>query len=192
MAAADQAEKLLENLRRLGTRKLVALGAIGVLVFALTGLAGYLLSRPAFEPLYSGLDRSDVSRIGSTLHESGIPFDVSSDGTSVLVAAGQTSQARMLLAERGLPANASSGYELFDKLGSLGLTSFMQEVTRVRALEGELSRTIQYLKGIRAARVHLFLPDQNALRTSKQAPTASVVIKTDVAGDATAAPAIKR
>ena len=100
-------------------------------------------------------------------------------------------QARALLAEKGLPGSPSAGYELFDKLGALGLTSFMQEVTRVRATEGELARTIQYLKGVRAARVHLVLPDGNALSVKKQTPSASVVIRTDVAGDATAAPAIR-
>ena len=60
MAAAEQAERLFESLRSLGGRKLAALGVIGVLVFALTGLAGYMLSRPSYEPLYSGLDRADV------------------------------------------------------------------------------------------------------------------------------------
>ena len=150
MSAAEQAERLFESLRRLGGRKLAALGIIGVLVFGLTGLAGYVLSRPTFEPLYSGLDRADVGRVGAALREAGISFDVSADGTSVLVPYGQTAQARMTLAEKGLPANANTGYELFDKLGSLGLTSFMQEVTRVRAIEGELARTIQLMRGIKA------------------------------------------
>ena len=62
---------------------------------------------------------------------------------------GQTAPARMLLAEKGLPASGNAGYELFDKLGSMGLTSFMQEVTRVRALEGEMARTIQAMKGVK-------------------------------------------
>ena len=62
----------------------------------------------------------------------------------------------MLLAEKGLPSSANAGYELFDKLGTLGLTSFMQEITRVRALEGEIARTIQTMKGVKAARVHSF------------------------------------
>jgi flagellar biosynthesis/type III secretory pathway M-ring protein FliF/YscJ len=68
-----------------------------------------------------------------------------------------TSRARMLLAERGLPSSNTAGYELFDQVGSLGLTSFMQEVTRVRALEGEIARTIQSINGISAARVHIVM-----------------------------------
>ena len=186
-----QFQNLYSSLRGLGRQRLMALGAAGFLVFALISIGSYFASRSSFETLYVGLTPPDISSMGRELAQAGIPFEASSDGTKLGVSIGQAEQARALLAEKGLPGSPNAGYELFDKLGALGLTSFMQEVTRVRALEGELSRTIQYLKGIRAARVHLFLPDQNALRTSKQAPTASVVIKTDVAGDATAAPAIK-
>lgn len=81
--------------------------------------------------------------MGAALKDAGIPFDISADGTSVLVSYGQTAQARMLLAEKGLPQSGKAGYELFNDLGSLGLTSFMQDITRVRALEGEIARTIQ-------------------------------------------------
>ena len=86
----------------------------------------------------------------------------------------------MLLAEKGLPTSANAGYELFDKLGSMGLTSFMQEITRVRALEGEIARTIQAMKGVKAARVHIVLPDSGSFRRSRQQPSASVIIRTEV------------
>ncbi len=117
----------------LGTRRLAALALVGGLVFALTGFAGWWLSRPSQEILYSGLAREDVAGIGAALQEAGLAFDVSADGTSVLTPVGQTSQARMILAQKGLPHSGNVGDELYDKLGSLGLTSFMQEVTRVRA-----------------------------------------------------------
>ncbi|WP_455874640.1 hypothetical protein [Rhizobium yanglingense] len=85
-----------------------------------------------------------------------------------------TGKARLLLlAERGLPDGANAGYELFDNVGSLGLTSFMQEVTRVRALEGEIGRTIQSISGITAARVHIVMPEVGNEETSvrpKQKP----------------------
>jgi flagellar M-ring protein FliF len=186
-----QLDNLYRSLLGLGRRRLIALGGAGVFVFALITIGSYFASRSSFETLYVGLTPPDISRMGATLTDAGIPFESSMDGTKLSVPVGQTEQARALLAEKGLPGSQTAGYELFDKLGALGLTSFMQEVTRVRALEGELSRTIQYLKGVRAARVHIFLPDQNALRVTKQAPSASVVIRTDVAGDSSAAPAIK-
>src|SRR5207248_478820 len=72
-----------------------------------------------------------------------------------------------------------AGNELYDKLGSLGLTSFMQEVTRVRALEGELARTIQLLRGVKAARVHIVMGEDGTFRRAKQPPSASVVIRAE-------------
>lgn len=191
MSVQDQLQKLLASLTQLGWRRLTALGLIGVAVFAITGLGGYYLSRPSMETLYAGLDRQDVSGIGAALTEAGIPFDVSADGTTVLVKYNQTSPARMLLAEKGLPHSANAGYELYDKLGSLGLTSFMQDVTRVRAMEGELARTIQTMNGIRAARVHIVLPDEGSFRRAKQPPSASVMIRSDTIADGRAAEAIR-
>src|ERR1019366_1847363 len=113
----------------------------------------------------------------------GISFDVSADGATVLVAVGQTAQARMTLAEKGLPHSGSVGNELFDKLGSLGLTSFMQEVTKVRAMEGELARTIQMMRGVKAARVHIVMADEGSFRRAKQLPSTSVVFRTESSDD---------
>ncbi|MGI3904053.1 MAG: flagellar basal-body MS-ring/collar protein FliF [Janthinobacterium lividum] len=191
MNAMDQVQRLWANLLQLGGRKLGALAAIGVAVFALVGVGGYYLSRPATETLYSGLDRGDVASIGAALHDADIPFDVSPDGSAVAVRYGQTAQARMLLAERGLPHSGNAGYELYDKMGSLGLTSFMQDVTRVRALEGELARTIQSMAGIRAARVHVVMPDEGSFRRARQPPSASVVIRASTIDDAHVAGAIR-
>ncbi|MBB4019814.1 flagellar M-ring protein FliF [Chelatococcus caeni] len=191
MTSRAQAEQLWANIRELGTRRLIALGFIGLAVFLVVGLGAYYLSRPQQEPLYTGLTREDVSRMGAVLKDAGIPFDVSADGTSVLVNYGNTARARMLLAEKGLPQSANSGYELFNDLGSLGLTSFMQEVTRVRALEGELARTIQTMSGIKAARVHIVLPDRGSFRREEQPASASVVIRTETADSVTPARAIR-
>ncbi|GGG37230.1 flagellar basal-body MS-ring/collar protein FliF [Chelatococcus composti] len=191
MNSRAQAEQLWANIRDLGTRRLIALGLIGLAVFLVVGLGAYYLSRPQQEPLYTGLSREDVSRMGAVLKDAGIPFDVSADGTSVLVNYGNTARARMLLAEKGLPQSANSGYELFNDLGSLGLTSFMQEVTRVRALEGELARTIQTMAGIKAARVHIVLPDRGSFRREAQPASASVVIRTETADSVTPARAIR-
>lgn len=187
----DRLNQLWGNLAQLGHKKLAALAMIFVLVLATTGLGAYYLSRPNFEILYAGLDREDVSRIGAALKANGIPFDISPEGNSISVHYGQTAQARMLLAERGLPQSANAGYELFDKVGSLGLTSFMQEVTRVRALEGELARTVQLIRGVKAARVHIVLPDEGSFRRAKQPPSASVVIRTESPDDSKAAHAIR-
>jgi len=187
----DRFNQFLGNLRALGSRKLLALALIVVLVMSIVSVAAFYLSRPNFETLYAGLDREDIGRIGAALRASGIPFDVNPEGNAVSVAFGQTAQARMMLAERGLPQSANAGYELFDKVGALGLTSFMQEMTRVRALEGELARTIQLIRGVKAARVHIVMPDEGSFRRAKQQPSASVIIRTEGPDDTPAAQAIR-
>ena len=191
MNALVQLEKLWKNLLGLGPRRLAVLALVGTSVFAVVGLSGYYLSRPVTTPLYSGLDRDDVVNIGAALQEVGIPFDVNADDTTVFVPVGQAARARMTLAEKGLPHSSSVGYELFDKLGSLGLTSFMQEVTRVRAMEGELARTIQMMQGVKAARVHIVLGDDGSFRREKQPPSASVVIRSNGSDDRSMAQSIR-
>ena len=191
MSGREHADRLLRSLLELGPRRLTALAVVGVTIFTVVILGGLYLSRPQMDVLYSGLDREDVTRIGAALNEAGIKFDVHSDGTTVLVGYGQTSPARMLLAEKGLPQSANAGYELFDQLGSFGLTSFMQDVTRVRALEGEIARTIQSLSGVKAARVHIVMADEGSFRRTQQPPSASVVIRTESASDANTAQSIR-
>ena len=178
-----QIERLWANLVGLGARRLSTLALIGVAAFVTTGLAGYYLSRPTMETLYSGLDRDDIAAIGAALREAGVPFDVNAESTVVLTPTGQTAAARMILAEKGLPRGGAIGNELYDKLGSLGLTSFMQDVTRLRALEGELARTIQMMRGVKAARVHIVLADEGSFRREREPSSASVVIRTDGGDD---------
>jgi flagellar M-ring protein FliF len=173
----EQIQQIIANLQGLGVKRLATAAAIIAIVLTVLGVGSYYLNRPAYETLYVGLERSDVNQIGMVLGESGISFDVGTDGTSVMVPAGRTAQARMLLAEKGLPSSTNAGYELFDHVGSLGLTSFMQEVTRVRALEGEIARTIQSIAGIKAARVHIVVAERANFRSNQQEPSASVVIR---------------
>ena len=89
-----QVERLWANLTGLGVRRLAALAIVGLVAFAVTGLAGYYLSRPTMETLYSGLDRDDIAAIGAALREAGVPFDVNAESTVVLTPAGQTAAAR--------------------------------------------------------------------------------------------------
>jgi flagellar M-ring protein FliF len=191
MFGLEQLEKLWSSLLGLGARRLAGLGLVGLTVFAAVGFGSFYLSRPDFETLYIGLSAQDVSRIGATLKEAGVTFDVNAQGNAVSVRRGQTAQARMLLAEKGLPTSSNAGYELFDKMGSMGLTSFMQEITRLRALEGEIARTIQAMKGVKGARVHIVLQDAGSFRRTRQQPSASVIIRTESVEDFSSAAAIR-
>ncbi len=172
-------EQLKGTLGKLGARKLIALGLVGAALMGAILYTSVYLSRPSYETLYVGLSRDDVNRMGLALGEAGIAFDVKSDGSSILVPVGKAEQARMYLAEKGLPTSNNAGYELFDNMGSLGLTSFMQEITHVRALEGEIARTIQAIRGVKAARVHIVMAEKGSFRRGDQKPSASVVIRAE-------------
>ncbi len=168
-------EQLKGTLGKLGARKLIALGLVGAALMGAILYTSIYLSRPSYETLYVGLSRDDVNRMGLALGEAGIPFDVKADGSSILVPIGKAENARMYLAEKGLPTSNNAGYELFDNMGSLGLTSFMQEITRVRALEGEIARTIQAIRGVKAARVHIVMAEKarSVVATRSRPPRSS-------------------
>ncbi|MGL4404577.1 MAG: flagellar basal-body MS-ring/collar protein FliF, partial [Notoacmeibacter sp.] len=159
---------LTRNIAALGARRLIILGLSALALTGLVFASLHYASRPEFSTLYANLDRQDVTAMGDALAREGIAFDVSSDGTTILVPPANVARARTMLAEKGLPRSMSAGYELFDHIGSLGLTSFMQEVTLVRALEGEIGRTIQTIRGVSAARVHLVLADQRGVVREKE------------------------
>jgi flagellar M-ring protein FliF len=177
MPRSEQLSRLVASLAGLGVRRLMLLGLVGLTVIGAVATASVFLGRPAMQPIYTGLSAQDVSRMTAALAEAGVAFDVNEQRSAVLVPFGQASRARSLLAQKGLPTSSRAGYELFDQMGSIGLTSFMQEVTRVRALEGEIARTIQTLDGVAAARVHLVLADPGSFRRERREPSASVLLR---------------
>ncbi len=191
MNLLEQLTKVYKNLASLGQAKLAMLAGAAILSVGLVLAAGIMVNKPAYETLYVGLEKSDVNQISLALAEANIDFNTGTAGDSIEVPVGQTGKARLYLAERGLPSSTNAGYELFDKVGSLGLTSFMQEVTRVRALEGEIARTIQQISGIAAARVHIVMPERGNFRKAEQVPTASVMIRASAQAGRESAAAIR-
>ncbi|WP_105381450.1 flagellar basal-body MS-ring/collar protein FliF [Neorhizobium alkalisoli] len=186
-----QFSQVFKNLANLGQTRLIALGAVGVLSIAIVLAAAIFVNKPSYESLYVNLDTADLNQVTMALAESNMDFEVGGDGSSIQVPVGTTSKARLLLAERGLPNSTNAGYELFDNVGSLGLTSFMQEVTRVRALEGEIGRSIQQISGVSAARVHIVMPDVGNFRRGEQKPSASVMIRASTTAGRKAASSIR-
>ncbi|QRM54213.1 flagellar basal-body MS-ring/collar protein FliF [Sinorhizobium sp. BG8] len=191
MNLLEQLKNVFNNLASLGQAKIAMLAGAGIVSIGLVLAAGLYVNKPSYETLYVGLETSDLNRISTALAEANMDFQTGSDGASIQVPVGQTGKARLFLAERGLPSSSNSGYELFDKVGSLGLTSFMQEVTRVRALEGEIARTIQEISGVSAARVHIVMPDRGNFRKAEQKPTASVMIRAGATSGRQAAASIR-
>ena len=150
----------------------VVLGLIGFLVFFATKL-----STPNMTTLYGELAQADAAGIVQELQTRNIPFEIKQNGTQIMVPQDQVMQLRLELAQQGLPSGGSIGYELFDHADSLGSTNFMQNVNLVRALEGELSRTISSINTVKNARVHLVMPRRELFSREKQEPSASIVLQ---------------
>ena len=165
-------------MKSLGPSRLAAMGAVAL------GLVGFfvfiVLRFSAIQqvPLYTGLSMDDSASIVQQLTSAGTAFTLKDNGTTILVDETKLDQTRMSLAQQGLPAGDSVGYEIFDKTDALGTTSFVQSVNALRALEGELSRTIRTIRQVDQARVHLVLPEKQLFRKDEQKPTASIVLKT--------------
>ncbi|QQP88856.1 flagellar M-ring protein FliF [Skermanella sp. TT6] len=168
---------LLQTLRNLGP---VRLAAMGVVALGLIGFFVYLMTRlstPDMALLYSDLDPKDGGAIVRQLEEQKIPHQVNAEGTRIMVPSDQVGRLRMVMAQAGLPAGGSIGYEIYDKPEGFGTTSFVQGINHLRATEGELARTVATLGPIQQARVHLVLPKREMFSRSQQAATASVFLK---------------
>ncbi len=135
------------------------------------------LAEPTYTPLYSNLDPDDAGRIVARLESLGVEHKLRGDGTTILVADDKVLRTRMAMAEEGLPSGGSIGYEIFDNREALGTTSFVQNINHLRALEGELARTIRAIRNVQAARVHLVLPKREVFAREEKKPSASIVLR---------------
>ena len=170
-------KQILDNLLALGRRRLailagVGLGGIAALLFGLS-----LVTTPDYGTLYSQLSPAGAASMEDALQKAGIASQLSPDGTTISVPRSDIARARMALAEKGLPSDGAQGWEIFDTKSVLGMDSFMQQIDRLRAMEGELARSIQTLDGVQSARVHLVLPDRQAFATTAPDPSASVIVR---------------
>lgn len=167
---------LLQMLRNLGPARLGLMGAamVGMLAFFLFLTTRMNTGQMAL--LYSDLAPGDAGQIVTKLESMQIPVTVSPDGGQIRVPVDQVGKLRMTLASEGLPNGGKIGNELFDKQSMLGVTDFQQKVTQLRALEGELARSIETLAPVKAARIHVVMPQRELFAREAQQATASVVI----------------
>ena len=163
-------------MNRIGLPRLAAMATVAVLML---GFFAFLIMRaqtPNLAPLYTGLTLEDSSAIVSELQTMNTPYELRGEGDTILVPRDQITTLRMTLAGSGLPQRGQVGYEIFDQQSTLGATSFVQNINNVRALEGELARTITSLTRIKTARVHLVLPERELFRRERKDPSASIVL----------------
>lgn len=170
-------EALLQTLRNLGPTRLAMIGGGGVAVLGLLIFLVMSGSSPNMALLYSDLSPSDGGAIVQQLDQLKVPYQVNADGTRIEVPADQVGRLRMVIAQAGLPAGGNVGYEIFNQSESLGTTSFMQNIQQLRALEGELSRTVNTLAPVMQSRIHLVLPKRELFAREESKATASVVLR---------------
>jgi flagellar M-ring protein FliF len=135
------------------------------------------MTAPQMTMLFSDLSLEDSSAIIKDLERQAIPYEARNDGATIMVPRDRVTRLRMKLAEAGLPKGGGVGYEIFDKSDALGATSFVQNINHLRALEGELARTIRALDRVQAARVHLVLPERPLFSRDRAEASASIVLK---------------
>lgn len=128
--------------------------------------------------LYGDLDIKDSNQIIAKLDSANVPYELRANGTRILVPSDKALRMRMSLAQEGLPRGGSVGYEIFDRSEAMGSSSFVQNINRLRALEGELARTIGSMRQVRNARIHLVMPKRQLFARDKQMASASIVIQT--------------
>ena len=169
-------QNLIGQLRALGQVQLIALAGVGLGVLGLIAFLVLRAGTPAMGLLYGDLETRDAGAVVAALERQRVPFRLAAGGTQVLVPAEDVPRLRLALAREGLPAGGSIGNELFDRNESLTTTPFQQEMNRLRAMEGELARSIRALRGVRAARVHLVLPRREAFSRERAEAQASVLL----------------
>ncbi|MDX9717988.1 flagellar basal-body MS-ring/collar protein FliF [Thauera sp. AutoDN2] len=175
-APADtRLQQALQNINALSQRQKIAAAAAIALAIAL--VAGALLwnRAPDYAVLFSNLDERDGGQIITALQQQNVPYRMSANGNAILVPQAQVHETRLRLAAEGLPKGGLAGFELMDGQ-KLGISQFNEQVNYQRALEGELSRTVQAIDAVAGARVHLAMPKQTAFLRDEQRPTASVMV----------------
>jgi flagellar M-ring protein FliF len=171
--AFDQIQKYLWGLSR--KQQITLAGGTALIVASLVGFV-FLIGRADMKPLYSGLQPEESQFIARTLAAENIPYEISSDGTSLRVPASKVDSVRLELASQGLPQTGRLGLELFDKPNWAG-SDFAEKVNYQRALEGELERTIRAIRQVQSARVHLVMSHDSLFSEREREAKGSVVVK---------------
>lgn len=156
-------------------RKLTILAAAALTLVSI-GLAVYLTGQAEYRVLFSNLTSEDAGSIVAKLNEKKIPYRLSPAGDTISVPAEKVPEVRLDLAASGLPKGGGVGFEIFDAK-NLGVTEFVQQLNYQRALQGELSRTINSLDEIQSSRVHIAIPKKSLFAEDQRKPTASVILK---------------
>jgi len=172
---------LVDQFRRFGAARLAAMLAVTLALIGFFAFVMLRMSQPTMGVLFADLSSQDVSAIVKDLDTRGVKYELRSDGQTILAPRADVPRLRLDLAGKGIPSGGGVGYEIFDKGDAFSSTSFVQNINHLRALEGELSRTIRSISRVQAARVHLVIPERRLFERDREPPRASIALK--LAGD---------
>jgi flagellar M-ring protein FliF len=170
-------EALNQLFRGIGMARLAAMVGVAAALFGFFVFLSTRIASTDMGLLYGELDVNDSGQIVAKLESMGVPVELRANGTQILVPRDQVLRLRMSMAQEGLPRGGSIGYEIFDRSQSFGTANFVQKINHLRALEGELSRTIGSLDQVNGARVHLVLPQRELFSRGEREPSASIVLR---------------
>lgn len=174
----DQISQFIKNL---GTGRIVMVALVGFVFVALIGVLMSSSQGGPMDVLYSGLEQQDAAEIVANLDQQGVPYQLEAGGSIIRVPSSDVSRLRLQLAGEGLGGGVI-GKEIFDRDSSFGRTTFELNVNLVRAIEGELSRTIRELQSISEARVHIVMPERRPFQREASEPKASILVRTRAGG----------
>jgi len=170
---------ILQTIKNMSSGRLVSIAAIIIFLFSFFIYLGVQMNTTEYGVLYTDLELEDAKQIVARLDTENVKYKLTKNGTEIMVPIDDVNRMRVNTAELALASKgANVGYEVFDNTDALGSTNFVQNVNLIRALEGELARTIRSVDNIKSARVHLVMPKREMFSREEQIPTASVVIKT--------------
>ena len=169
---------ILELVTKLGPARIAAMAAVTLTLVGFFAFVILRVSRPDMGVLFSDLSMQDSSAVVRELESRGLPYETKGDmAQTVLAPRADLAKLRMDLAGKGLPSQGGVGYEIFDKGDAFSSTSFVQNVNHLRAMEGELARSIRAIGRVQAARVHLVIPERRLFERDREAPSAAIVVK---------------
>lgn len=169
----------IQAIKNMSAGRLVALSAVILFLISFFVYIATQLNTTDYSVLYTDLELEDAKQIVERLEGENIKYKLTKNGTEILVPTEVVNKMRVDTAELALASKGSNvGYELFDNTDALGTTNFVQNVNLIRALEGELARSVRSVDNIKSARVHLVLPKREMFSKEEQEPSASVVIRT--------------
>ncbi len=173
---------LLDGLKALGPGRLIGLALAAVMTVATLVTLSAMSGSEQMALLYGDLDLNESGQIVEHLDKQQIPYQLRAGGRQIFVGADRVARVRLLLARESLPSGGGVGYEIFDRGDGISATQFQQRMNQLRALEGELARTIRGINGVRSARVHIVLPKREPFEKQAQLAQASVLLTTGGAG----------